>query len=247
MTFMRNIKCEIAYDGAGFSGWQVQAEDRTVQGVVENALTIILGHHVPVTAAGRTDAGVHALGQVINFTTGSSIPLQGLLKGLNSVLPGDVAIMSTCDVPMDFHARYSAKSKTYVYVMDISPIRNPFLQRYALHVGVPLDTEAMLSAAHLLLGEHDFASFQAAGSEVKTTVRTITAAEVVTKGDRVYIWMQGSGFLRHMVRNIAGTLLQIGLGRLDPADMQRIMDLHDRSHAGPTAHSQGLYLVRVDY
>jgi len=244
---MRNIKIEIAYDGAGFSGWQAQAKDRTVQSVVENALTIILGHPVRVTAAGRTDAGVHALGQVINFTTGSSIPLQGLLKGLNSVLPGDVAILSTCDVPMAFHARYSAKSKTYVYVMDISPIRNPFLQRYSLHVGVPLDTDAMLSASHLLMGEHDFASFQAAGSEVKTTVRTITAAEVVTKGDRVYIWMQGSGFLRHMVRNIAGTLLQIGLGRLDPPDMQRIMDLHDRSHAGPTTQPQGLYLVRVDY
>lgn len=244
---MRNIKSEIAYDGSGYSGWQIQADDRTVQEVMENALTMILGHPVRVTAAGRTDAGVHALGQVINFTTGSSIPLQGLLRGLNAVLPGDVAVLSTVEVPLSFHARTMARSKTYVYVMDLSPVRNPFLHRYALHVGVQLDTDAMLQAAHVLKGEHDFASFQAAGSEVKTTVRVITTAEVVRKGDRVYIWMQGSGFLRHMVRNIAGTLLQIGLGRLDPPDMQRIMDLNDRSHAGPTAPPQGLYLVRVDY
>ena len=244
---MRNIKCVIAYDGSGYSGWQVQTGDRTVQGPVEEALATILGHPVRVTASGRTDAGVHALGQVINFTTGTSIPLQGLLRGLNAVLPGDVAIQSAMDAPQDFHARYTARSKTYMYVMDTAPVRNPFLQRYVLHVGIPLDSEAMRTAAHQLKGEHDFASFQAVGSDVKNTVRTILASEVVVKGDRVYLWMQGSGFLRHMVRNIAGTLLQIGRGKFVPDDMQKIMELRDRRNAGPTAPPQGLYLVGVEY
>ena len=243
----RNIKCVIAYDGSGYSGWQVQAGDRTVQGVMEEALVKVLGHAVRVTASGRTDAGVHALGQAINFTTGSTIPLKGFLRGLNAVLPCDVAVLSAEDVPLDFHARYMARSKTYLYVMDTSLVRNPFLDRYALHVGMPLNGEAMRSAAHILKGEHDFASFQAAGSEVKTTVRTIMASEVAIKGHRVYLWMQGSGFLRHMVRNIAGTLLLVGRGKLDPQDMQRIMALHDRSHAGPTAPPQGLYLAGVEY
>jgi len=244
---MRNIKCVIAYDGSGFSGWQVQAGARTVQGVVEDAVSTIVGHPVRVTASGRTDAGVHALGQVIHFPTGSAVPLEGLIRGVNSVLPGDVAVQSAVDAPLDFHARYMARSKTYVYVMDTSPLRNPFLDRYALHVGAPLDVGAMGAAASLLKGEHDFASFRATGTEVKSTVRTITAAEVFMKGYKVYVWMQGSGFLRHMVRNIVGTLLLVGRGRIDPAGMQRIVEQRDRSHAGPTAPPQGLYLAGVDY
>lgn len=244
---MRNIKCVIAYDGTGYCGWQMQAGDRTVQGVVEDALSAILKHPVRVTASGRTDAGVHALGQVINFTTGTGIPVQGMLRGLNSILPDDVAVLSACEAAMDFHARFHARSKTYAYVMDTTPVRNPFVQRYALHVGGPLDVEAMRAAAHSLEGEHDFASFQAAGSEVRTTVRTLYISEVIMKEDKVYLWMQGSGFLRHMVRNIAGTLLLVGRRRLDPADMHGIMALRDRSRAGPTAPPQGLYLVGVAY
>lgn len=244
---MRNIKCEIAYDGSGYVGWQLQAEGRTVQATVEGSLETILGHPVRVAAAGRTDAGVHALGQVINFSTVSSIPLQGLARGLNSVLPGDVAVLRAEEAPHDFHARYMAISKTYVYVIDTAPIRTPFLQRYVLHVGMSLDVDAMRSAAQMLVGEHDFASFQAAGSRVKTTVRSISVSDVFRKGHRVYVWMQGSGFLRHMVRNVTGTLLQVGTGRRDPSDMRKIMDLKDRRHAGPTAPPQGLYLVGVEY
>ncbi|HWR68409.1 MAG TPA: tRNA pseudouridine(38-40) synthase TruA [Desulfomonilia bacterium] len=244
---MRNIKCVIAYDGSGYMGWQTQAGVRTVQGVVEHAIEKVLGHPVRVVASGRTDTGVHALGQVMNFPTGTTVPVQGLLRGLNSVLPGDVAVLSAEDAAPEFHARTMARNKTYVYVLDTSPVRNPFLDRYALHVGGPLDGNAMREAAHLLTGEHDFASFQATGSGVKTTVRTITTSEVAINGDKLYVWMQGSGFLRHMVRNIVGTLLLVGQGRLEPADMHRIMALRDRRHAGPTAQPQGLYLMGVAY
>lgn len=244
---MRNIRSVIAYDGSGFMGWQIQTGVRTVQGVLEQAIQKVQGHPVRVIGSGRTDTGVHAMGQVMNFFTDSSIPTQGLLRGLNSVLPGDVAVLSAEDADADFHARAMARSKTYVYVLDMAPVRNPFLDRYALHVGKTLDTEAMREAVHVLCGEHDFSSFQAAGSEVKTTVRTITVSEVAVRGYKVYVWMQGSGFLRHMVRNIVGTLVLVGKGRLKPEDMKRILDLHDRSHAGPTARPQGLYLMGVEY
>jgi tRNA pseudouridine38-40 synthase len=244
---MRNIKSVLSYDGSGFKGWQVQAGVRTVQETVETALQQLLKHQVRVTASGRTDAGVHALGQVVHFFTGSSIPPDGLLRGLNAVLPRDVAVRSVEDVPPEFHARFMAKEKTYAYVLHTAAVRNPFLDRYALHVGRPLDGGAMREALGTLVGEHDFASFQGVGSGVKTTVRTISAADLVEKGDRVYVWMQGSGFLRHMVRNIVGTLLVVGERRREPADMRRILDLRDRTQAGPTAPPQGLYLVGVAY
>jgi tRNA pseudouridine38-40 synthase len=244
---MRNIKSVISYDGSGFMGWQAQVGVRTVQETLETALQQILKHPVRVTASGRTDAGVHALGQVVNFFTGSSIPAGGLLRGLNAALPRDVAVRSVEDAPPEFHARFLAREKTYAYVLHTAAVRNPFLERYALHVGRPLDCGAMREALGTLVGEHDFASFQGAGSEVKTTVRTIISADLSWQGDRVYVWMQGSGFLRHMVRNIVGTLLMVGERRLEPADMHRILDLRDRSHAGPTAPPQGLYLVGVAY
>jgi tRNA pseudouridine38-40 synthase len=244
---MRNIKCVIAYDGSGFFGWQIQDNARTVQATIEEGLGAVLGHKVRVIASGRTDTGVHAFAQVINFPTESTIPTDGLVRGLNSVLPGDVAVLSAENAAPEFHARFMAKGKTYVYVMHVSPVRNPFLDRYALHVKRPLDVDAMRESAGLLLGEHDFASFQAAGSPVKTTRRVITASEVSPKGDKVYFRMQGSGFLRHMVRNIAGTLLLVGSGKLSPQDMQGILALKDRGFAGPTAPPQGLYLVGVDY
>jgi len=244
---MRNIKCVIAYDGAGFFGWQIQDGARTVQETIEGALHLILSHPVRVIASGRTDTGVHAFAQVINFPTQSAIPTDGLVRGLNSILPGDIAVLSAEDAAPEFHARYMAKSKTYVYVMDTSPVRDPFLERYALHVKGPLDSGSMQEAAGFLLGEHDFASFKAAGSPVKTTTRIITTSEVIKTGNKMFFWMQGSGFLRHMVRNIVGTLLLVGKGKLVPEDLQRIMALKDRAFAGPTAPPQGLYLVSVEY
>ncbi len=244
---MRNIKSVIAYDGAAFMGWQIQVGVRTVQGTMEHALREILGHKVRVTASGRTDAGVHAFAQVINFPTDSAIPTQGLVRGLNSVLPGDMAVLSAEDVSLDFHARYMAKAKTYAYVIEISPTRNPFLDRYALHEKGPLDCAAMQEAAGFFLGEHDFASFQASGSTVRTTKRVIAVSEILQKGTKVVFCMQGSGFLRHMVRNIVGTILLVGKGKLAPGAMEHIIAERDRSSAGPTAPPQGLYLVGVDY
>ena len=244
---MRNVKLVIAYDGAGFMGWQIQSGVRTVQETMEKALGEILGHPVRVRASGRTDAGVHAVGQVINFPTSSNIPPDGLLRGLNSILPGDVSVISAADAGPDFHSRYAARSKTYLYLMETAPIRSPFLDRYALHVRWPLDVPAMREAAGHLLGEHDFTSFMAAGSAVKTTVRSITTAELTTQGSKLVFWIQGSGFLRYMVRNIVGTLLLVGRGKLSPQEMSRIMLLKDRGCAGPTAPPQGLYLIGVEY
>jgi tRNA pseudouridine38-40 synthase len=244
---MRNIKCVIAYDGAGFMGWQIQDGVRTVQETVEQALRKILTHASRVIASGRTDTGVHAFAQVINFPTESTIPADALVRGLNSVLPGDVVVLSAEDVTLEFHARYMAKAKTYVYVMDTSPVRNPFMDRYALHVGRSLDCSAMQKAAGYLIGEHEFTSFQAAGSPVKSSLRLITLSEVTDKGRKVFFCIKGGGFLRHMVRNIVGTLLLVGSGKIAPEDMQQIMALRDRSSAGPTAPPQGLYLMGVEY
>ncbi len=244
---MRNIKCVIAYDGSAFMGWQIQVGVRTVQETMEKALKEILGHTLRVTASGRTDAGVHAFAQVINFQTDSSIPIHGLVHGLNSVLPGDVAVNSAEEVPPEFHSRYMARSKMYAYVIDLSPTRNPFVERYALQEKGPLDCASMQEAAGIFLGEHDFASFQASGSAVKTTSRIITVSEVFQTGRKVIFCMQGSGFLRHMVRNIVGTLLLVGKGKIPPQAMEQIMAQRNRSSAGPTAPAQGLYLVGVYY
>jgi tRNA pseudouridine38-40 synthase len=247
VSLIRNFKVVLAYDGAGFMGWQIQPGVRTVQETLEASLKKIFDHPTRTIASGRTDAGVHALGQVVNFRTASSIPAEGLLRGLNAVLPGDVSAISVTEVSHDFHARYMARSKSYLYVMDADLVRSPFLDRYALHLNFPVDVQAMGEAARYLLGEHDFASFLAAGSEVRTSVRTITASEVMKRGNKVLYWIQGSGFLRHMVRNIVGTLLLVGRGKLLPDDMQRIIALKDRSCAGPTVPPQGLYLIGVEY
>jgi tRNA pseudouridine38-40 synthase len=244
---MRNLKIVLAYDGAGFMGWQVQSGVRTVQGTMEMALGEILGHEARVIASGRTDAGVHALGQVINVRTASPIPIDGLIRGLNSILPGDVSVISAVDVGPDFHARYQARSKSYLYLMDTGSVRSPFLDRYALHIRYHLDIPAMKESMRHLLGEHDFASFLATGSTVKTTVRIITATDLITQGNKTVFWIKGSGFLRYMVRNIVGTLLLVGTGKLAPEDMSRIIALRDRQFAGPTAPPHGLYLIGVEY
>ena len=245
--FIRNLKLVIAYDGSEFMGWQIQPDVRTLQETVEKALGEILGHPTRIIASGRTDAGVHAFGQVINFHTKSTIPIDGLIRGLNAILPGDVSVRSAEDVDPDFHSRYNAKKKSYVYVIDTQDVRNPFLDRYAFHEKYSLDIPAMREAARYILGEHDFTSFLASGSSVKTTVRNITVSEVITHGEKVLFWIQGSGFLRYMVRNIVGTLLLVGRGRRAPEDMECIIALKDRSCAGPTAPPQGLYLIGVEY
>ncbi len=244
---MRNLKTILAYDGSGYHGWQVQAGVNTVQETVEKILSAILKHDVRVVSSGRTDAGVHAIGQVINFFTPSSIPEEGLLKAMNSMLPGDIKVSHIEEVPPGFNARFTAKSKTYVYMIETSEVLSPFLTRYALHLPGRLDIDAMDISAKMLLGEHDFSSFMGAGSAVKTTIRRIMVSEVFTRDTKVYFLIKGSGFLRHMVRNIVGTLILIGQGRMEPGDMKGIISLKDRAFAGPTAPPQGLYLVGVEY
>ncbi len=244
---MRNLKIILAYDGSAFHGWQFQTATRTVQDTVEKSLQDILGHEVRVTASGRTDAGVHALGQVINFRTRSNIPAEGLLRALNAVFPPDLSACEAREVSPDFHARYLALSKKYVYVIDTSAILSPFLSRYVMHLPDELDIRAMGQAARELKGQHDFSSFMGSGSSVKTTVREIFDFEIFGKGSRVFFCIRGSGFLRHMVRNIVGTLIPVGLEAMAPRDVVRILALRDRTQAGPTAPPQGLYLVEVEY
>ena len=247
MPNMRNLKIVLAYDGAGFMGWQIQPQVRTVQETLENALEKILGHKVRTNASGRTDTGVHALGQVVNVHTFSSIPTHGLLRALRSKLPGEIAIVSVEDVGPDFHARFMAKSKKYVYIIDTSRLFSPFLARYAVHVKEHLDISVMKRAAGYLVGEHDFTSFMGAGSSVKTTKRRILTSEVFSQGEKIFYYIHGSGFLRHMVRNIAGTLLLMGKGALASEEMAQILQKKDRACAGPTAPPQGLYLLGVEY
>jgi tRNA pseudouridine38-40 synthase len=247
MVLARNIRLVLSYDGSDFSGWQVQPGLRTIQETVEIALETILKKKIRIHAAGRTDAGVHAFGQVASFFSDSSIPADALLRALNSMLPLDIAVMDVQDAGPDFHPRYSAKSKTYMYAINISPVRNPMFSRYVLHIKEALNIDAMADAANLFLGEHDFASFMGVGTPVKSTIRTIMESTVCVRGDMLYYAIKGNGFLKHMVRNIVGTLLEVGKEKIDPLDINRIIDSRNRSEAGPTAPPQGLYLVGVEY
>lgn len=247
MPLSRNIKITLAYDGSGFMGWQVQDDVRTVQGVLEECLNKLLGDAERVIAAGRTDAGVHAFGQVVNVRTAATIPAPALKRALNGSLPKDISIIYVEDVSDDFHARYMAKSKQYVYIIDTSALRSPLLAHYVLQVDYHLDISAMQQAARYIIGKHDFAAFMGVGSPTKTTRRQISVSEVIGRGSRIYYYIEGSGFLRHMVRNIVGTLLVVGRKDMAPGDMLRIIACSDRAKAGPTAPPQGLYLVGVNY
>ena len=244
---MRTLKLVLEYDGFDYCGWQLQSAAPTIQGVVEEALGKLLGERVRVNGAGRTDAKVHALGQVASFRCASEIPVTALQRALNSLLPREVVIHDVQDVPSDFHARFSALGKIYAYRILNRPVRAPLRLRYTWHVPQPLDVTGMSVAGTYLQGTHDFASFQATGSEVKTTERTLTEVTVTSNGDEIVFSCTANGFLRHMVRNIVGTLVEVGRGARLPADIKRILDGRDRRLAGATAPPQGLYLVRVLY
>jgi tRNA pseudouridine38-40 synthase len=244
---MHTLKLVIEYDGFDYCGWQVQDNAPTVQGVIEAALGKILGEPVRVNGAGRTDAKVHALGQVASFRCPSNIPTTAVQRALNSLLPRDVVVHDVREVPADFHARFSARGKMYAYRILNRPVRAPLRLRYAWHMPQLLDVSAMASAAAYLQGTHDFTSFQAAGSEVKTTERTLMGLTVSPEGDEIIISCTANGFLRHMVRNIVGTLVEVGRGTRQPADVKRILNGCDRRLAGSTAPPQGLYLAQVFY
>ncbi len=247
---MRTLKLTLQYDGTDFVGWQRQAAGVSIQGLLEEALERFEGTRVTVHGAGRTDAGVHALGQVASAILAAAIDTPTLARALNAILPPAIRVLAIDDMPDTFHARFSAAGKVYEYRIVNAPIVSPFLQRYAWHVIPPLDLDAMREGAAALVGAHDFAAFQGAGSAVATTERVVRAIEWEDGGGYdlpVTVRIAGDGFLRHMVRNIVGTLVDVGLGRWTPARVGAVLASRDRGEAGPTAPPQGLFLVRVRY
>ncbi|RNF38597.1 tRNA pseudouridine(38-40) synthase TruA [Planococcus salinus] len=245
---MKRLRAKIAYDGSGFAGYQIQPDSRTVQLELMNVLERIhKGQRVQVVASGRTDAKVHATGQVIHFDTPLTIPLAGWLRALNVLLPEDIRIWHIEEVDQTFHARYHASGKTYRYKWDRRQIISPFTRNYLVHVKQPLDVEAMKQAAQALLGTHDFSSFCAANTAVVDKVRTIRRLEFEEHGEELHMVIEGSGFLYNMVRIIAGTLQEIGVGRRKPEELAEILRAADRDAAGKTAAAHGLYLEKVTY
>jgi tRNA pseudouridine38-40 synthase len=246
---MSHFRLTLEYDGTLFAGWQRQAGgERTVQGALEGAVAEICEAPGRVVGAGRTDAGVHAAGQVAGVEAETRLDAPTFGRALNAHLPPDLAVVAIEEAAPTFHARFDASGKLYRYRIWNGAVRSPLRARFSHHVPQALDVAAMATAAALLAGTHDFASFQAAGSDVEDSVRTLWRVEAIgnPRGD-VSLELEGTGFLRHMVRNVAGTLLEIGLGRRAPAQMSAILEARDRTVAGPTAPARGLVLVRVDY
>ena len=245
---MRNIMVTLEYDGTGFRGWQTQKPgERTVQTTLEEAVSRVVGHPVRINGSGRTDAGVHALAQAANFHTQSEIPAGRLVHAINYHLPLDAAVTSAREVPPDFHARYSARGKTYRYTILSRDARSPLLLRYAWHVRSAPDIGRMREAAAHLLGEHDFQAFRSKPLVGSSSVRTITRLDIQPRDQLIEIHVSANGFLYNMARAIVGTLVQAGLGRLQPGDLPGIVESRDRSLAGPTAPARGLCLVEVVY
>jgi tRNA pseudouridine38-40 synthase len=244
---MRTLKLTIAYDGTRFVGWQRQSEGESVQGLLEDALAKFEGAPVTVHGAGRTDAGVHALAQVASARVTCRHDVATLTRALNAHLPEDVRVVSVEEVAADFHARFSARRKTYRYRIRNTPTADPFDRHFVWHIPEPLDLAAMKEAAAAVVGTHDFAAFQSAGGDSNGTVRTVSRSEIGDTAGLVTYEIAGDGFLRHMVRALTGTLVDIGRGWRSPASMAPLLRGSSRSDAGPTAPPQGLFLVRVDY
>jgi tRNA pseudouridine38-40 synthase len=237
----------VSYVGTRFAGWQVQPGRPTVQGILEERIARILQEPVRIAGAGRTDAGVHARGQVANFLTASRIPVLGLLRGLNARLPPEVAVMHVEDAPASFHARADARGKEYLYRISRAEVVSPFEAPFVTVVHGALDVEAMRRAARRVQGTHDFTSFCPANSEIESKVRTLSVSEVTEDGAEVRYRVVGNGFLRHMVRTLAGTLILVGRGRLDEGSIPLILKAGNRGLAGPVAPACGLMLERVFY
>ncbi len=244
----RNVRFVIRYDGTEFAGWQRQPGHRTVEEVLETAIrTITRENRIRPNVSGRTDAGVHAVGQVVNFYTTTRLPCETLLKAVNSQLPADVSLRTCDDVPQSFCANKDAVRKTYRYVITDGGRQDPFLRRYSTHVWNRLDVDAMCRASACLLGRHDFRCFETEWPNRMTSIRTITRLRVSRFGETVWIDVEADGFLYNMVRAIAGTLMQIGRGFWPESRLAEILESGDRRLAGPTAPPQGLFLLRVTY
>ncbi|MFZ0298002.1 MAG: tRNA pseudouridine(38-40) synthase TruA [Candidatus Sulfotelmatobacter sp.] len=264
---MRNLKLILSYDGTDFAGWQVQPDALTIQGTLASAIGRITGEKVLPQGSGRTDAGVHALAQVSTFATESPVPTANFVKALNDILPPSVRVLEAEEVAVDFHARKSARAKTYRYRIYRAAVCSPFLARYVWHYPFPLDEQAMARAAGFVEGEHDFTSFAAvdpersAGVPLATAhgenargregallnVRTVFSSSWERQRDEFVYAVKGSGFLHHMVRNLVGTFILVGKGTLQAEDFTRILEARSRSAAGATAPASGLFLVNVEY
>jgi tRNA pseudouridine38-40 synthase len=240
-------KLTIQYDGTDYVGWQRQASGTSIQGLIETALEPIEGQTVSVQGAGRTDAGVHAVAQVASVALETALDHQALRRALNAVLPPDVRVTHVERAADDFHARFSAREKTYEYRIVNGPFVSPFEYRYAWHLPYPLEVSAMQEAALVLVGKHDFSAFQAAGSDVKSAERTVIGLDVEFDEPHVAITVTADGFLRHMVRTIAGTLVDVGSGRATARSVAEALASGQRGRMGPTAPARGLFLLSVGY
>lgn len=244
---MKRVKLVVAYDGTNYHGWQVQDNGITIEEVLNRTISELVQEDIKVIGASRTDAGVHACGNVAVFDTESRIPGDKFSFALNQRLPEDIRIQESCEVDADFHPRYADTVKTYEYNILNRRFELPSKRLYAAFCYYPMDIERMNQAAAYLVGEHDFKSFCSAGAQVQTTVRTIYAVNVTKEDDMDHIRITGNGFLYNMVRIIAGTLMQVGTGLMEPEQVKEILEARDRSKAGPTAVAKGLTLVEIRY
>ncbi|WP_313342663.1 tRNA pseudouridine(38-40) synthase TruA [Sedimentibacter sp.] len=244
---VRNIKLKISYDGTQYHGWQTQLNRATVQETIEHAICIIMKQKVNLIGSGRTDSGVHALGQVANFTADTNIPEEKIRIALNSVLPNDIRIVDSMDVPIEFNSRFDAHDKTYMYQIYNDRVWDPFYSRYSCFVPVRLEFDKMKVAIEYLVGTHDFKGFMAAGSDVKTSIRTVYETKLIKENQLIRFYINGNGFLYNMVRIIAGTLIDIGKGTKSINCIEEAIINKDRTLLGQTAHAQGLFLMNVNY
>ena len=244
---MRNIKLTIEYDGKEFNGWQKQPNKLNIQGEIERAIYNITKEEVDLIGSGRTDAGVHAWNQIANFKTNSNISIEKMAIAINSQLKNSIVVKKAEEVDERFHSRYNAKRKTYRYVINNTEYGSAIYRNLEYHFPIKLNVEKMQEAAKYFEGEHDFKTFKSSGTSGKNSVRTIYKAEVKTDGERILIELTGNGFLYNMVRIISGTLLDVGLGKIEPSEIEDIINSKDRTKAGKTLPAHGLYLVKVNY
>ena len=244
---MRNIKLIIEYHGKSFNGWQKQLKELNIQGEIERAIEELTGEKIDLISSGRTDAGVHSLGQTANFKTNSNIPIEKFAIAINSKLKKSIVIKSAEEVNERFHSRYSAKSKKYRYTINNSSMGTAIYREIEYHFPLKLDIKRMQKAIKYFEGEHDFAGFKASGTSGKNSIRTIYKAQVIEYGDRIYIELTGNGFLYNMIRIISGTLIDVGIGKILPEEIPEIIKSKDRKRAGKTLAAHGLCLIEVKY
>jgi tRNA pseudouridine38-40 synthase len=242
-----NIKLTVEYDGTNYHGWQIQPNRESIQAVLERAVSTFLGTPTRVTGSGRTDAGVHALGQVVSFGTEKEFQPHRIRRALNALTPPDITIKEVEVAPDNFDPRRDARSRVYEYWILNRPTPSPFYLNRAWHVHEPLDVEAMRAANRCLIGEHDFSSFRAAGCDAAHPVRKIYQTAIDERGELLIYRVEATAFLRHMVRNIVGTLVEVGCGERTPESFRELLELRDRTKAGDTAPAHGLFLVEVNY